>query len=69
MDPQSVCNDTKLDGSAALLQGRTALQRDLDRLEPWNDANGIKFSKAKGWVLPLGHNNPTQRYRLCWRNS
>jgi len=24
----------------------------------------VRFNKAKGWVLHLGHNSPTQRYRL-----
>lgn len=24
----------------------------------------MRFVKAKCWVLPLGHNNPMQRYKL-----
>ncbi|GAB0209786.1 mitochondrial enolase superfamily member 1 [Grus japonensis] len=57
-------DDTKLCDVVNMLEGRDAIQRDLDRLERWAHANRVKFNKAKGKVLHMGRHNLKHNYRL-----
>ncbi|GAB0210116.1 hypothetical protein GRJ2_003477400 [Grus japonensis] len=57
-------DDTKLCGVVETLEGRDAIQRDLDRLERWARANRMKFNKAKCKVLHMGQRDPKYSYRL-----
>ncbi|PKU43926.1 pol- hypothetical protein [Limosa lapponica baueri] len=57
-------DDAKLCGVVITLEGRDAIQRDLDRLEKWACANFLKFNQAKCKILHVGQGNPKHKYRL-----
>jgi len=54
-------NDIKLCGVVDMLEGRDAIQRDVDRLERWACMNRMKFNKTKCKVLRMGRGNPRHR--------
>ena len=58
-----IADDTKLCGVVDMLEGRDAIQRDLDGLERWDFVNFMNFNKAKCKVLHMSQGNPKHKYR------
>ena len=54
-------DDTKLSGAADTLEGREAIQRNLERLDRLAHASLVKCNKAKWKVLHLGWGNIKHR--------
>ena len=54
-------DNTKLSGTIDMLEGRSAIQRDLVRLEMQAHANLMKFNKVKCKVLHLVQSSSTDR--------
>lgn len=50
-------NAAKLGGAMDPLEGRKALQRDLDNLECWAVTNQMKFNTSKPRIFCLGQRN------------
>ena len=59
-----VLDGTKLSDAVNIMEGREAIQGDLDRLEKWAHENQMKFNRAKCRVLHLGQRNPRYLYKL-----
>ena len=62
--PFRFADDTKLSSAVDPLEGRKAIQRDLDRLEKWPHVKLMRFIKAKHKVMNSAQDNPRCLYKL-----
>jgi len=57
-------DDTKLSSAVGKLEGRDAIQRDLNKLKRWALVKLMRFNKAKCKVLHLGQGSSSYVYKL-----
>ena len=57
-------NYTELCGTANTPEGRSDIERDLDRLEKWTYVILMKFNKVKCRILQLGQGNTKHKHSL-----
>ena len=57
-------DDTKLSGAVDTLEGREAIQKDLDRLQKWAHVNITRFNKAMCKDIHESQSNAMHKCKL-----